>query len=410
MNNMQINGKRLWQSLMDMAKIGATEKGGCCRLALTDLDRECRNLFVQWLKKEGCTLRIDTMGNIFAHRPGRNETLPPVITGSHLDTQPTGGKFDGVYGVLAGLEILRTLNDYNYETEAPIEVVVWTNEEGSRFVPPMTGSGVFAGAYDLDFGHSRADLDGVTLGKELGRIGYLGKETCGQKVIGSYFELHIEQGPILETEGRTIGIVTGAQGLNCYNVRVLGMESHAGTTPMNSRSDALLGASKIIIGINQIAVSHKPYGVGTVGCMEVRPNSRNTIPDNVFFSVDIRHPDAGALEQMDAELHDICLKVCDMENLTFKFERVWHSLPIIFDANCVAVVRECARSLGLRHMDIISGASHDACNISRVAPTAMVFIPCKNGISHNEIETATFEDVRAGCNVLLHALLKEATP
>ncbi|MCG8694199.1 MAG: Zn-dependent hydrolase [Minwuiales bacterium] len=407
--NIQINGERLWDSLMEMAKIGPGVAGGNCRLALTDDDKQGRDLFVQWCKDAGCTIRVDKMGNIFARRPGKDDSLPPIATGSHLDTQPTGGKFDGVFGVLAGLEVIRTLNDHGVETDAPIEATVWTNEEGSRFAPAMIASGVFAGVFDIDYGHSREDTDGKTIGAELDRIGYLGDQDCGDHKFGAFFETHIEQGPILEAEEKTIGVVAGAQGQRWFELTLTGAESHAGTTPMNRRKDALLGASKLVAEINRIALEREPYAVSTVGMMQVSPNSRNTIPGSVFMTIDLRHPEDETLIVMADALRAACDKVCADDGLTAELEEIWYSPPIAFDKDCVEAVRSAAGTAGYAHMDIISGAGHDACYISRVAPTGMVFVPCENGISHNEIESATPEDLAAGCNVLLHAMLDRAT-
>jgi len=308
-DNLRTDGARLWDSLMEMAKIGATEKGGVCRLALTDLDRESRDLFARWCEEAGCTISVDKMGNMFARRPGRNNDLPPIMTGSHLDSQPTGGKYDGVYGVLAGLEVVRTLNDLKIETEAPIEVAVWTNEEGSRFAPAMVASGVFAGVFDLDYGLSRADLDGKTMGEELRRIGYAGPEDVGGREVGAYFEAHIEQGPILENEEKTIGVVTGAQGQRWYEVTVTGQEAHAGPTPMHSRKDALVGAARMVGEVNRIGLENQPNACATVGLMQVSPNSRNVIPGTVFFCVDFRHPKDEVLSGMDAELRKACADI-----------------------------------------------------------------------------------------------------
>ena len=407
MNNIRINGERLWQSLMTMAQIGATDKGGCCRLALTELDKQGRDLFIRWCREAGCSIKIDRMGNIFARRPGRDNMLAPVMTGSHLDTQPTGGKFDGVYGVLAGLEVVRTLNDYQVETDTPIELAVWTNEEGSRFAPSMIGSGVFAGVFDLNYGHSRRDLDGATLGDALKAIDYCGPESCGGREIRAFFEVHIEQGPILEAQRKTIGVVTGAQGQYWYDIVVTGSEAHAGTTPMNRRKDALLGSSRLVIACNAIALQNAPYAVATVGMLQVSPNSRNTIPGQVRFSVDFRHPKAEVLAQMDEALRYAGKREEDA-GLEVNIDRIWNSPPIVFNADCVAAVRQGAEQAGFEHMPIVSGAGHDACYISRVAPAAMIFVPCADGISHNEIESALPEDLTAGCTVLLHAMLEKA--
>lgn len=404
----KINGERLWKSLMEMAKIGATEKGGVCRLALTDLDKEGRDLFISWCKDQGCTIKIDKMGNIFARRAGQDDSLPAVVMGSHLDTQPTGGKFDGIYGVLAGLEVISSLNDHNIQTLHPVEASVWTNEEGSRFPPAMVASGVFAGVFDLDYGLSRSDLDGLTMGQELKRIGYNGEENVGGRELKAFFEAHIEQGPILENEEKTIGVVTGAQGQRWYEVKLTGVESHAGPTPMHSRKDALVGAAKIIDLVNQIGIENKPNACSTVGLLNVFPNSRNVIPGEVFFTVDFRHPDNQVLKEMGVKLKKVSEKIASDIGLIMDFEEIWYSPAIKFDQSCVDSVRSAAQDSGYSYQDIISGAGHDACYISRVAPTAMVFVPCENGISHNEIENATPEDLTAGCNILFQAVLNQA--
>jgi len=409
LKNLTVNGERLWDSLMAMAKIGPGVAGGNCRLALSDFDREGRDLFIRWCKEAGCTVTIDAMGNIFARRAGKNPDLPPVVCGSHLDTQPTGGKFDGVFGVLAGLEVIRTLNDSGIETEAPIEVSVWTNEEGSRFAPAMIASGVFAGVFDLEFGHSRADPDGKTIGEELDRIGYRGDQRPGDHPIRAFFEAHIEQGPILEAEGKTIGIVAGAQGQRWLELTLTGRESHAGTTPMNRRRDALLGAARMVDAVNRIALERAPHAVSTVGMLEVSPNSRNTIPGSVFLTIDLRHPDDDTLSGMETAVGAACKAICAELDLEADLRNIWYSPPIAFAPECVGAVRKAAESAGYPALEIVSGAGHDACYISRVAPTGMIFVPCKDGISHNESESATPEDLAAGCNVLFHAMLERAT-
>jgi beta-ureidopropionase / N-carbamoyl-L-amino-acid hydrolase len=406
--NIRIDGERLWNSLMELAKIGATEKGGVCRLALTDLDRQARDLFRRWCEEAGCTVSVDKMGNMFARRPGRDNTLPPVMTGSHIDSQPTGGKFDGAYGIMAGLEVLRTLKDFNYETQRPIEVAVWTNEEGSRFAPAMVASGVFAGVFDLDYGLSRTDTDGKSMGEELARIGYAGSEAVGGRPVAAFFEAHIEQGPILEAEKKTIGVVNGAQGQRWYEVVLTGQEAHAGPTPMRRRKDALVGASRLVTAVNKIGLDNQPYACATVGMMQVSPNSRNTIPGKVFFTIDFRHPSDETLSKMDAAIRAEAEKVCKEIGLELDFKQIWYSPPVKFAESCVSAVRTAAEDLGFQSMDIISGAGHDACYISRVAPTGMVFVPCENGISHNEVENATKEDLAAGCDVLLRAIVTHA--
>jgi N-carbamoyl-L-amino-acid hydrolase len=406
--NLQIDRERLWRSLMEMARIGATSKGGCKRLALSDLDKEGRDLFVKWCKEAGCTVTVDRMGNIFARRPGRKNDEPPVVTGSHLDTQPTGGKFDGVYGVLAGLEIIRTLNDSGYETDVPIEVAVWTNEEGSRFAPAMTASGVFGGVFTEEYGHSRKDLDGKTIREELERIGYLGDQPVGGRKFRAFFEAHIEQGPILEAERKTIGVVLGIQGMKWFEVTLTGRESHAGTTPMNRRADAMLACARIVDRVNRIALDFAP-AVSTVGLVQVSPNSRNTIPGTVFFTVDLRHPRDEVLAKMKARFETELAEVCGGLGVAVECKEIWNSPAIHYHDDCIAAVRKAAQDAGYPHMEIVSGAGHDAGYINRVAPAGMVFVPCENGISHNEIESATPDDLAAGCNVLMRAMLSLAT-
>jgi N-carbamoyl-L-amino-acid hydrolase len=407
-SNVTVNGQRLWQSLMDMAKIGATEKGGVCRLALSDLDKQSRDLFVSWCQDAGCSIVIDRMGNIFARRPGRNNDLPPVMMGSHLDSQPTGGRFDGVYGVLAGLEVVRSLNDLNYQTEAPIEVAVWTNEEGSRFPPAMVASGVFAGVFDTEYGLTRADPDGKTMGDELKRIGYAGEAEVGNRPIGAYFEAHIEQGPILEAENKTIGVVTDCQGQRWYEITFTGQEAHAGPTPMSRRRDALVGTAKIIAEVNAIGLRHAPYACATVGMIQNYPNSRNVIPGRVFFTVDFRNPNDAVLAEMDRELRAAVDRVAAETKLDVDFKQIWYYAPIKFDDRCISAVRKGVEEMGYSHRDMVSGAGHDACYLSKVAPTSMIFVPCIDGISHNEVEDAKQEWIEAGCNVLLRAAVSAA--
>ena len=408
MENLRINGDRLWNSLMEMAQIGATDKGGVCRLALTDLDKAARDLFVEWCEAAGCTVTVDRMGNVFARRAGADDSLPPIMSGSHLDSVPSGGKFDGVYGVLATLEVIRTLNDFGYETTAPIEAVVWTNEEGSRFPPAMVASGVFAGAFDLEYGLSRADADGRTIGEELERIGYAGEAEVGGRPVGGFFEAHIEQGPILEAEDKTIGVVTDAHGQRWYEITVTGQEAHAGPTPMRIRRDALLAASRLIEEVNRIGLAFEPDACATVGMIEAWPNSRNVIPGRVFLTVDFRHPDDDILINMDSALRTFYTSLESDHGMTVALEQIWYSPPIKFDAECVAAVRAGAERHGYAYREIVSGAGHDACYMSRIAPTSMVFVPCEDGISHAEIENARPEDLAAGCQVLLDAMVARA--
>jgi N-carbamoyl-L-amino-acid hydrolase len=406
MADLRINGARLWESLMTLARIGETPRGGVCRVALSDVDREGRNLFVRWAREAGCTVEIDQMGNIFAHRAGSDPALAPVMTGSHLDTQPTGGKFDGAYGVLAGLEVLRTLNDANHTTRRPVEVVAWTNEEGCRFAPAMLASGVFGGEFSLEYGLTRADHDGITVAQELDRIGYAGTRPCGGQPVHTFFEAHIEQGPLLEANECVIGVVQGLQGQRWFDCTIEGMESHAGTTPMPRRRDALCGAAQIVAAVQQAALAQAPHGVGTVGDLRVHPNSRNVIPGRVDFSVDLRHPDDAALSAMTNALREAVAGVETATGLTAALNEIWYAPPTPFDADSVAAVRRAAQNLDLPHMNVISGAGHDAKYVANVCPAAMIFIPCKDGISHNEIEDATPEHTAAGCDVLLQAVLE----
>ncbi|NYT37143.1 Zn-dependent hydrolase [Allopusillimonas soli] len=405
---LRIDSARLWDSLMALARIGATPKGGVCRLALTDLDRQGRDLFVQWAREAGCEVRVDQIGNIFARRAGVENSLPPVMMGSHIDTQPTGGKFDGNFGVLGGLEVVRRLNDAGIRTLAPIEVVAWTNEEGSRFVPVMMGSGVFAGAFGLEDVLPQQDTEGKRVGDELRRIGYAGSVPAKHFPIKAYFEAHIEQGPILEATDTVIGVVKGALGQRWYDVTVTGMEAHAGPTPMDLRKDALLASARLITAINQIALDHAPDARSTVGWIDAYPNSRNVIPGTVKFSVDLRAADDDVLDAMDAALAAACRALAEEGRVDVQVKQVVYFPPQPFDETQVQAVRCASERLSLPHRDIVSGAGHDAVYLARVTPTAMIFIPCKDGISHNEIEEASQAHVEAGCNVLLHAVLEQA--
>ena len=404
-SQLRINSERLWQSLMTLAQIGATPKGGVARLALTDLDRQGRDLVVSWARELGMNVTVDQIGNIFMRRAGRNPDLPPVMTGSHIDTQPTGGKFDGNYGVLAGLEVVRTLNDHGIETDAPIEVVVWTNEEGSRFVPVMMGSGVFAQAFTLEHAYAAKDTQGRSVREELQAIGYLGDEKPGQHPMGSYFEAHIEQGPVLEDAQVTIGVVQGVLGQRWFDCVVHGMEAHAGPTPMGLRRDALQVATQIMQEVVAIAHRSAPHGRGTVGMVHVHPNSRNVIPGKVMFSIDFRNHTDEAVEQMAQEVRDYCRSLSQRTGLAIDLDLVVSFTAQQFHPECVQAVRDAATALGLSHMPVVSGAGHDAVYAAKLAPAAMIFIPCKDGISHNEIEDALPEHISAGCNVLLHAML-----
>ncbi|MEQ8347279.1 MAG: Zn-dependent hydrolase [Sneathiellaceae bacterium] len=408
MRNLRIDGGRLWDSLMEMARIGALPGGGCCRLALTDEDRAGRDLFVRWAEAAGCTVSVDRMGNIFARRAGRDDSLPPVVTGSHLDTQPHGGRFDGVYGVLAGLEVLRSLDDQGIVTEAPLEVTVWTNEEGTRFPLSMVASGVFGGKYRLEEALAIRDAGGHSLGEELERIGYAGALPCGGRPFAAFFEAHIEQGPVLEAEGKVIGIVTGAQGQRWYDASLTGQDSHAGTTPMPMRRDAVFGMARMISAVEDLVAAFAPGAVGTVGRIEVLPNSRNTVPGRVDFTIDLRHPVPERLQEMHEELYRRLPPLAARNALDLDLRDAVQVPRIRFDDSCIAAVRDAAASLGLPARELLAGAGHDAMYISRVAPAAMIFVPCAGGLSHNEAETATPADLEAGCNVLLQAMLARA--
>ncbi|MEO7743564.1 MAG: Zn-dependent hydrolase [Usitatibacter sp.] len=408
LDDLRINGERLWASLMELARIGATPKGGVCRLTLTDLDKQGRDLVLEWARGAGMTVTIDRIGNGFMRRAGRNNALPPIVTGSHIDTQPTGGKFDGNYGVLAGIEVVRTLNDHGIETEAPIEVAFWTNEEGSRFVPVMMGSGVFAKAFTLEHAYAARDTEGKSVRDELTRIGYVGTEEPGAHPIGTYFETHIEQGPVLEDNDKTIGVVTGVLGIRWYDCTVTGMEAHAGPTPMALRKDALQVATRLMQEAVAIAHRHPPHGRGTVGMVHVHPNSRNVIPGRVKFSIDLRNATDELVDRMDAEIRAAVERTSRESGLPISIELVSHYPAQPFNRDCIEAVGRAAEKLGYSNMPAVSGAGHDAVYMARLAPAGMIFIPCKDGISHNEIEDAKPEHITAGCNVLLHAMLERA--
>lgn len=401
-----ISANRLWSRLMDMAAVGATVQGGVCRLALSDTDKKGRDLFVNWCREAGCSIRIDAMGNIFARMAGQNPHHPPILIGSHLDSQPTGGKFDGVYGVLAGLEVIETLRDQQIVPEIPIEIVSWTNEEGARFAPAMIGSGVHAGVFDLDYAYSRTDKSGLTLGAELQKIGYRGSKMFSGENYAAAFELHIEQGPILEKEQKTIGIVSGIQGIRWYDLIVKGKETHAGPTPMEYRADPVKDAIPLLQYIYSLADTYGPLAKVTVGYLDASPGVKNTVPGQLTISLDIRHPDASVLEAVDADLKRATENFFADRPTTATLQEIWYSPPVSFHPRCVEAVRQATNDLGLTSMQMFSGAGHDSAYIARIAPTAMIFVPCKDGLSHNEAEYAAPEHVAAGCDVLLHAVLR----
>ena len=406
--NLKINSERLWDSLMEMAKIGPGVAGGNNRQTLTDEDNEGRQLFLDWCKVAGCTMGLDQMGNMFARREGTDPEALPVYVGSHLDTQPTGGKYDGVLGVLGGLEILRTMNDLDIKTKHPIVVVNWTNEEGTRFAPAMLSSGVFAGVHTQDWAYDRVDAEGKAFGDELQRIGWRGDEDVGARKMHAFFELHIEQGPILEAENKQIGIVTHGQGLSWTQVEITGKDAHTGSTPMPMRKNAGLAMARVLDRVEAIALSYAPHAVGAAGHIDVYPNSRNVIPGKVVFTIDFRSPDLTVITDMEARLRTEAQAICEAMGMDIEFEKVGGFDPVAFDATCVQAVRRAAERLGYSHMDLISGAGHDACWINKVAPTAMIMCPCVDGLSHNEAEDISQEWAAAGADVLLHAVLETA--
>lgn len=406
--NLKINGDRLWDSLMEMAKIGPGIAGGNNRQTLTDEDAEGRALFQSWCEAAGMTMGVDTMGNMFATREGTDPYALPVYVGSHLDTQPTGGKYDGVLGVLAGLELIRTMNDLDLKTKHPIVVTNWTNEEGTRFAPAMLASGVFADMHTQDWAYDREDAEGKKFGDELKRIGWVGDEEVGARKMHAFFELHIEQGPILEAEDKDIGVVTHGQGLSWTQVTITGKESHTGSTPMPMRKNAGLAMSKVLQLVDDIAWSHKPDAVGAAGHIDVFPNSRNVIPGKVVFTVDFRSPNLAVIEDMEARLKKGAEDICDDMGMQIEFEKVGGFDPVEFDETCVTAVRNAAERLGYSHRNLISGAGHDACWVNRVAPTAMVMCPCVDGLSHNEAEEISKEWATAGTDVLMHAVVETA--
>ncbi len=402
----RVRPERLWSSLMELARIGATPKGGVRRVTLTPADREGRELFARWCREAGLEVRVDAIGNMFARRAGADPDAAPVVMGSHLDTQPNGGRFDGAYGVMAGLEAVRALNDAGARTRAPLEVACWTNEEGSRFVPTMMGSGVFTGIHPLEKILENKDVDGVTVREALEAIGYRG--SAKPHTIGAYFEAHIEQGPVLEDTRTTIGVVQGALGQRWFDVLITGQDAHAGPTPMNLRKDALLAAARLTLEVNRIATAFPDSARGTVGHLQVRPNSRNVVPGEVRMTVDLRNASDRTLLEMQEDLRKTATTIAQQCRVSIALEEVVYFPPSEFARELVARVRAAAKSLGLSHRDIVSGAAHDAVYLSRVAPAAMVFVPCEGGISHNETENAKPEDLAAGCSVMLRAALETA--
>jgi beta-ureidopropionase / N-carbamoyl-L-amino-acid hydrolase len=402
---LRVDGERLWSRLMAMARIGATVHGGCNRQALTDADREGRQLLSGWAQAAGCTVRTDAIGNVFLRRPGSEAGLPVVMTGSHLDTQPTGGKFDGVYGVLAGLEVIETLNERALGTRHPIELAVWCNEEGSRFPMAMMGSAVWAGRLPLESAYELTDRAGVSVRSELERLRIDTTQSLERQAVKAALEVHIEQGPVLEQQTKTIGVVTGVQHMSRHEISVIGQEAHAGPTPMHMRRDPIRVLAEVLPKLYAVTESHGPEARFTVGVIETRPGSPNTVPGSLRFTVDVRHPDAHHYAALKAAVHETLHASLKKQGLEGQVRCVWEAPGVVFDATCVEAVRRATHALGFAAIDMVSGAGHDSCNLSAVVPTAMVFVPCAGGLSHNEAESATAADLAAGANVLLHAML-----
>jgi N-carbamoyl-L-amino-acid hydrolase len=405
MSNLQIDSRRLWDSLMETARVGALPNGGVARLTLSDEDRQIRDWFRGEVEALGLSVTIDDVGNMFALRAGLDPSLPPIAMGSHLDTQPTGGKFDGNLGVLAGLEVLRTLNASGYLTRAPLMLVNWANEEGSRFAPAMLGSGVYAGAYDRALAYARTDTDGIRFDAALDAIGYRGETAAGTVAFGAMFELHIEQGPILEAEQKMIGVVQGVQGMRWFEVSVTGQASHTGTTPMSLRHNALLGAARLIEQIDATAKAHGPSAVGTVGFLKVSPNSHNVIPGHVALTIDLRDPRDAVLDLMEAAMEATVAAIRETLGLEVVVTPINKTPPVVFDAGCIAAVRHASERSGFSTRDLISGAGHDAAHVASVVPTTMIFVPSAGGLSHNEAEFTAQSECAAGAQVLLDAVL-----
>jgi beta-ureidopropionase / N-carbamoyl-L-amino-acid hydrolase len=404
-SNLQIDSARLWDTIHDTAKFGATAKGGVRRLTLGPEDKQVRDWFRTACEAAGLEVHVDALGSMFGLRKGRDMAKPPIGLGSHLDTQPTGGKFDGVLGTLAALEVVRTLNDAGIETETPICVVNWTNEEGSRFAPATMASAAYAGEYTTENILARRDAAGVSVGEALDSIGYRGSEAVGARKFGAFVELHIEQGPLLEAESKTIGVVDRGQGITWYDGKVTGFESHAGTTPMPLRRDALAALAEVVLAVERVARAHGPHAVGTIGETVIAAPSRNVIPGEIAFTADIRSPSAETLEAIDKDLRAAMAEIAARRKVEITFDAIWRKPPTIFDSKLVDAVESAAKTLGYSHRRITSGAGHDACNMATVVPAAMVFVPCKDGLSHNELEDAIQADCTAGANVLMHTVL-----
>jgi N-carbamoyl-L-amino-acid hydrolase len=407
-SNLQIDAARLWDTIFETAQFGSTPKGGVRRLTLSAEDKQVRDWFRTACEAAGCELRVDALGNMFALRKGRDMAKPPIGLGSHLDTQPTGGKFDGVLGTLAALEVVRTLNDAGIETETPLCIVNWTNEEGSRFAPAMMGSAAYAGDFTVEDILARKDAAGVSVAEALDGIGYRGESPVGTQKFSSFVELHIEQGPILEAEAKTIGVVESGQGVLWYDGTITGFASHAGSTPMPLRRDALATLSEIVLAVEMIARERGPRAVGTVGEAVIDNPSRNVIPGEIAFTIDMRSADAAIMDALDKNLRAAAAEIATRRKVEVALDLVWRKEPTHFDPKLIEAVQSATTALGYSNRRITSGAGHDSCNLNTVMPAAMIFVPCKDGVSHNELEDATKADCAAGANVLLHTVLSLA--
>ncbi|HEX6209587.1 MAG TPA: Zn-dependent hydrolase, partial [Methylomirabilota bacterium] len=407
--SIRIDAGRFWSTVMRSGQIGPGKAGGLRRLALTDADKAMRDLFVTWCTEAGCTVAVDRVGNIFARRPGADDHLPPVLMGSHLDTQVAGGKYDGIVGVLAGLEVLRTLDEQRVRTRRPLELVCWTNEEGARFTPPMVASGAFAGVFEVDWVLGLRDDDGKVFGSELERIGYSGKALVGGRSIDAYFELHIEQGPILDREAVPVGIVTGGYATRGMHVDVHGETAHSGPTPMDRRRNALVGAAMLAVAVNEIGWRyHATEGKATVARLVAWPNKAGILSEYAQLTCDVRHAERAVADRMLAEVKAAIPECARRANVEMRIAGEWQFGSEQFDPGCIRLIREAAEQLGVPHRDMLSQAGHDAYYISRIAPTAMIFTPCRDGVSHNEGEHAELDYTVPGVNVLLHAVLARA--
>lgn len=407
-SNLQIDSARLWDDIHETAKFGGTPKGGVRRLTLGPEDKQVRDWFRKACEAAGCEVRVDALGTMFAIRPGRDMSKPPIGIGSHLDTQPTGGKYDGILGTLAALEVVRVMNDAGIETDVPICVCNWTNEEGSRYAPAMMASAAYSGEYTTDDILSRKDADGITVAEALDTIGYRGADAVGKQKFSAFVELHIEQGPLLEAENKTIGVVDRGQGIVWYDGKISGFASHAGTTPMPLRKDALAAFSEVVLAVEKLARDHGPHAVGTIGEIKIDNPSRNVIPGDLAFTIDIRSPESATLDALHEGLQNAVAEIAARRKVAIDVEKIWRKEPTVFDKKLVDAVASATQELGYSNRRITSGAGHDACNLAAVMPAAMIFVPCKDGISHNELEDATQADCTAGANVLLHTVLSLA--